>query len=82
MLTSARASSGHLCPKFIDTVQDLFGDLVNSETNEYRLKQMNEHMESIALGIANGMRHMHQHDMVHHDLKPQNIGFDCQTQTV
>ncbi|CAJ1938002.1 unnamed protein product [Cylindrotheca closterium] len=62
-------------------VQD-FRELVNSETNEYRLKQMNERMDSIVLGIVNGMRHMHQHGIVHRDLKPQNIGFDLRTQTV
>lgn len=59
-----------------------YRDLVNAETNEYRLKQMNERMETIALGIVNGMRHMHEHRIVHRDLKPQNIGFDLKTQTV
>lgn len=59
-----------------------YRELVNTETNEFRLRQMNERMESIVLGIVAGMKHMHDHQIVHRDLKPQNIGFDLKTQTV
>mmetsp|Transcript_43345 Transcript_43345/g.104754 ORF Transcript_43345/g.104754 Transcript_43345/m.104754 type:complete len:621 (-) Transcript_43345:106-1968(-) len=68
-------------PPANEKVQD-YRELVNAETNEYRLKQMNERLETIALGIVNGMKHMHEHRIVHRDLKPQNIGFDLKTQTV
>lgn len=41
-----------------------------------RKEQMFERVERTAIGIAEGMRHLHAHDIVLRDLKPGNVGFD------
>jgi len=40
------------------------------------IKKMYGRMQSVALGIANGMMYLHEQGIVIRDLKPANVGFD------
>ena len=43
-----------------------------------RKELMFERIDRTVIGIAEGMRHLHSHDIVLRDLKPGNVGYDSQ----
>jgi serine/threonine protein kinase len=47
------------------------------QRNVKKTNFLNDRLQ-VALHVANAVEYLHQHNILHRDLKPDNIGFDCQ----
>ena len=66
---------------------DILGDTLSFRLNKLRLKTASRHgplsksammqrVTDIAVGVARGVQHLHENNIVLRDLKPANVGFD------
>ena len=66
---------------------DILGDTLKFRLNKLRLKTASRHgflsksvmmqrVTDIAVGVAKGLQHLHENNIVLRDLKPANVGFD------
>lgn len=58
-----------------------FGGLVGADSSSLMLYKCSEstmisRLKSIGLGVAQGLSHLHDHNVCLRDLKPDNVGFD------
>jgi serine/threonine protein kinase len=51
----------------------------NKEESKIDLSEMLDRVKSVAIGVARGMKYLHEQDIVMKDLNPSNIGFDQDT---
>lgn len=65
-----------------DTSRRIRNVFLRSRSSDESVAGLNHRIRQAALGIANGLKFLHQQDTIHRDLKPQNIGFETTTGTV
>jgi serine/threonine protein kinase len=53
------------------------GDLLNTWRNDrVKCPRIDERISHIAVGVADGVKYLHQNRIIYRDIKPQNVGID------